>query len=122
MQILSQLGYHLFATEHTADFLREHGISSSRVNKISSGGEPNVLSLLNGGYIDFIINIPARGMERESTNQKGKFTDGFLIRRKAVDLDIPLITNRQLAEAFVIALEDMKKGKLAAKAWDEYIR
>ncbi len=121
MRILAELGYSLYATEHTHDFLKENGIESARVYKISSGGEPNVLTLIESGIIDFIINIPARGMERESTTAKGKFTDGFIIRRRAVDFDIPLITNRQLAEAFITALKDMKRGFLGVKAWDEYV-
>ncbi len=116
---LHQMGFTLYATEHTADFLKENHIPCERVYKIKSQGNPNVLTLLDSGNLDLIINIPARGLARPE-NSRGSLSDGFIIRRKAVDLNIPLITNRQLAEGFINALEEMKGKTLEAKAWDEY--
>ncbi|MBI2610360.1 carbamoyl-phosphate synthase (glutamine-hydrolyzing) large subunit [Candidatus Kaiserbacteria bacterium] len=113
MQLLVDLKFKLFATEHTADFLSVNGVACEKVYKISSKREPSVLSLIEEGAVDLIINIPTRAYERENT-------DGFIIRRKAVDMNIPLITNRQLAEAFVTALAEQKRNGLKAKAWDEY--
>jgi carbamoyl-phosphate synthase large subunit len=116
---LRDMGFKLYATEHTADFLNENGVEAKRVFKIKNGGEPNVLTLMENGDIDLIINLPARGLARNGHTSKGP-SDGFTIRRKAVDLNIPLITNRQLAEAFILALADTKLKDLAVKSWDEY--
>ncbi|MBI5457279.1 carbamoyl-phosphate synthase (glutamine-hydrolyzing) large subunit [Candidatus Kaiserbacteria bacterium] len=98
--VLANMGFKLYATEHTADFLRENNIPCEKVYKISSNIAPNVSGLFEGGELDLIINIPTKG--RENT------TDGFTIRRKAIDMNIPLITNRQLAEAFITALAEQK--------------
>jgi carbamoyl-phosphate synthase large subunit len=113
IQALEEMGYKIIATEHTADFLKENGVACEKVYKLSTKRSPNVGDLLSHGNLDLIINIPTRAFERENT-------DGFTIRRQAVDLRIPLITNRQLAEAFVIALAESREHPLQAKAWDEY--
>jgi len=113
MQMLADMKFKLFATEHTADFLSENDVPCEKVYKISSEREPSVLSLIERGAVDFIINIPTRSYERENT-------DGFIIRRKAIDMNIPLITNRQLAEAFVFALAERTNNGLKAKARTEY--
>jgi carbamoyl-phosphate synthase large subunit len=112
MQLLSNMKFKLFATEHTADFLRERGIACEKVYKISSKKNPSVAGLMENGDLDLIINIPTKAFANEST-------DGFIIRRKAIDLNIPLITNRQLADAFITALAEQKDG-LNAKSWEEY--
>ncbi len=113
LQMLADMKFKLFATEHTADFLSKNSIECEKVYKISSKRDPSVLSLIENGAVDLIINIPTRAYEREST-------DGFIIRRKAIDMNIPLITNRQLAEGFVIALAEQYGNGLKAKAWSEY--
>ena len=113
LRALVAMGFKLFATENTADFLRSHEIASEKVWKMRSRREPGVLSLIERGKIDLIINIPTRAYERENT-------DGFTIRRHAIDMNIPLITNRQLAEAFVTALEEQKVNGLKVKSWSEY--
>ncbi|MDO8576333.1 MAG: carbamoyl-phosphate synthase large subunit, partial [bacterium] len=100
IKLLDTMKFKFFATEHTADFLCENNILCDKVYKISSTIAPNVAELFDGGKLDLIINIPTKG--RENT------TDGFTIRRKAIDMNIPLITNRQLAEAFVTALAEQK--------------
>lgn len=118
IQELAAMKYTLFATEHTADFLRTNGVACERVYKIASGGKPNVRDLLDSGKLDLIINLPARGLARP---EKGKIpSDGFVIRRKAVDLNIPLITNRQLAEAFILALVECGTKTLPSLPWDHY--
>jgi len=127
LHLLSAMKFKLYATEHTADFLTLHDIPCEKVYKIRTAQSPNVSELLEnlpapqgasrqaGGTLDLIINIPTRAFVGENT-------DGFIIRRKAIDMNIPLITNRQLAEAFVAALaETESKGNgLNAKAWNEY--
>ncbi len=121
IQKLSEMGFKLFATEHTADFLKTHNIKSERVHKIKSKQEPNVRTLLDSGKLDLIINLPNRGLVREGNGKNGSDpSDGFIIRRKAVDFNISLITNRQLAEAFAMALAEVGEKGLSAKAWDAY--
>lgn len=112
MQILHKMKFNLFATEHTADFLLKNGIPCEKVYKIKAAKEPNVAGLLENGTVDLIINIPTRAFAGEST-------DGFTIRRKAIDLNIPLITNRQLAEAFIGALAEYKSGRVAT-SWQQF--
>lgn len=97
---LHELGLKLYATEDTAEFMRAHGIKTEKVYKIITDKDPGVLPLIDNGRVDLIINIPREALARESG-------DGFVIRRKAVDLNISLITNRQLAEAFCLALADI---------------
>ena len=113
IRLLADMGFKLYATEHTADFLLENEVECRKVYKISSKKNPNVSDLLADGTLDLIINIPTHVFAREST-------DGFTIRRKAIDMNIPLITNRQLAEAFITALHEQKSNGLKTKAWSEY--
>lgn len=108
---LAEKGFKLFATENTADFIKENGIACTKVYKMQKKKKPNVLDLLESGELDLIINIPIR--QREGL-------DGFAVRRKAVDLNIPLITNRQLAEAFVTALSETNVYETPLKSWAEY--
>jgi carbamoyl-phosphate synthase large subunit len=110
---LAKMDFKLFATENTADFLNENGVKCDKVYKISTKKEPSVDTLMEKGNLDLIINIPTRSFGREST-------DGYIIRRKAVDLNIPLITNRQLAESFIVAFSEMKSGQLKSEAVSAY--
>lgn len=112
IQKLVEMKFKLFATEHTADFLAEHKIKSTKVFKLHRRTKPNVGDLLNGGDLDLIVNIQARALKPSE--------DGFAVRRKAIDMNIPLITNRQLAEAFIMALAELGSADLAAKSWAEY--
>ena len=113
MQELHKMKFKLFATEHTADFLQKNDVPCEKVYKISTGKNPSVSGLIDKGGIDLIINIPTRTFGREST-------DGFIIRRKAVDLNIPLITNRQLADGFIMALAETKTNGRSSKSRDQY--
>ena len=108
---LAQMKFNLFATENTADFLRKSGIKCTKVTKGTGTGPKSVLGLVESGVLDLIINIPVRQRE---------VLDGFLTRRKAIDMNIPLITNRQLAEAFVTALSETDVHELPIKSWAEY--
>ncbi len=108
---LRDMGFVFYATEHTADFLAKHRIKSKKVFKLHQRKKPNVLDLLNSGELDLIINIQERALKPTE--------DGFAVRRKAVDMNIPLITNRQLAEAFVMALAERNHSG-TIKTWDEY--
>ena len=84
------------------------------VNKISQPNlKPNLGDLLEENRFDLIINIPTRASDQESK-------DGYIIRRMAVDLNIPLITNRQLADSFIMALSEMKPHSLKSNSLLEY--
>jgi len=111
---LSLLGFKIYATAQTHEFLSENGIKNTRAYKISEEAHPSVLDLLKEGSIDLVINISQPGSE------KGE-TDGFIIRRSCVDLGIPLITNLQAAELLVSALKSKKLEDLEIKSWDEYV-
>ncbi len=113
MKALRDMKFNIYATEHTADFLQRNGVDCKKVYKISSKEEPNVSDLFAKGSLDLIINIPTRAFT-------GETTDGSTIRRKAIDLNIPLITNRQLADGFITALAEEKGNELKAKSWKEY--
>ncbi|MDO8561590.1 MAG: carbamoyl-phosphate synthase (glutamine-hydrolyzing) large subunit [bacterium] len=113
LRALAKMNFKLFATENTADFMNANGVSCDKVYKISTKKEPSVRALIEKGNLDLIINIPTSAFGREST-------DGYIIRRMAVDLNIPLITNRQLAESFVVALGELNKNELKARSYREY--
>jgi carbamoyl-phosphate synthase large subunit len=75
--------------------------------------EPNVSSCIENGTIDFVLNIPKNYKKEEVTND-------YLIRRKAVDFGVPLLTNMELAKAFFDAVLKLNPDDLKIKAWDEY--
>lgn len=115
VQQLHAMGYQLFATEHTAEFIRGRNIPVTRLYKVSEKKSPNIAEYLHNNKIDFIINIP-RSFTRAAV------TDGFRIRRMAIDYNVSLIANTQLARALIQALYEMRmKGRtMHALAWDEY--
>jgi len=111
--ILSELKATLFATQGTGDFLREQGIETTILHWPLENKSPNVLDYLSSGKLDLIINIPKNYQEDELTND-------YIIRRRAVDFGIPLITNIQLAQRFVEAMSAKKFEDLEVKSWAEY--
>jgi len=113
-QQLNNMGYKLYATEGTSRFLDENGIQNIPLHKIRSNMKPNILDALGSRQIHLVINIP-KNYSREEV------TDGYLIRRKTIDFNIPLITNIQLAEALVEALQRYRIGDLKIKEWSEYV-
>ncbi|RMH05958.1 MAG: carbamoyl-phosphate synthase (glutamine-hydrolyzing) large subunit [Nitrospirae bacterium] len=113
-RLLQQMGKTLYATQGTAEFLHEHGIKTIPLAWPLDAQQPTVLDYLIQGKIDVVINIPKSFHEHELTND-------YLIRRKAVDLAIPVITNIQLAERFVEALSRKGLEDLQIKSWQEYV-
>jgi carbamoyl-phosphate synthase large subunit len=107
------MGFNFFATKGTADFLKANGIKSNVLYWPSENKEPNTLSYLADGKIDLVINIPKNIEKKELDND-------YLIRRKAVDFNVPLITNLQLAKRFVEAVSRTPLEQLKTKSWDEY--
>ncbi len=110
---LRDRGFNIFATYNTSKLLEENGVRNLALYKIHENKSPNIRDYLNKERIDFIINIPSGGSEKE-------LKDGYFIRRKAADLAIPLITNLQLAKLFVEAISSKEIKELEIKAWNEY--
>ena len=112
-RILKDLGIHLYATKGTADFLRVNNIETKVLQWPLDGKSPNTMEYLSQGKIDLVINIP-------KNYQKEELTNDYIIRRKAVDFGIPLITNIQLAQRFVEAISRKQVNDLEIKSWGEY--
>ncbi len=111
---LHDKGYRIYATGGTHRFLNDNGIPAVRVYWPSeSDMEPQALQLLHNKEIDLVVNIPKNLTPAELTN-------GHKIRRAAIDLNIPLLTNARLAAAFIGAFTSMKPDDIEIKAWDEY--
>lgn len=106
--------YNILATEHTADFLNKKGIKAKKIYKISSHKKPNALDYLSKNEIDLAIVIAS------PPHQEEKIFDEYLIRRKAIDFNVPLITNLQLAIVFVEAILRKKEEDLKILDWESY--
>ena len=113
-KMLIDHGYNLYATGGTSKFLTENGIQNTHVLWPSEDGdEPKALDLLHNHTIDMVVNIPKNLTSSELTN-------GYKIRRAAIDLNVPLITNARLASAFIYAFCTTKLEDIGIKAWGEY--
>ena len=113
-KMLIDHGYKLYATGGTSKFLNENGIENTHVLWPSEeGDEPKALDLLHNHTIDLVVNIPKNLTSSELTN-------GYKIRRAAIDLNVPLITNARLASAFIYAFCTTKLEDIGIKSWSEY--
>jgi carbamoyl-phosphate synthase large subunit len=112
-RMLLDMGVKLFATEGTAAFLGANGVPAEVLHWPSEAKSPNALEYLSQRKVDLVINIPKNSGEEELTND-------YLIRRKAADFGIPLITNLQLAQRLVEALSKKSIAELQIKSWQEY--
>lgn len=113
-KMLASKGYNLFATGGTHRFLEENGISSTRVYWPSEEDmEPQALTMLHERKIDMVVNIP-RDLSA------GELNNGYKIRRAAIDLNIPLITNARLASAFIEAFCTLGMDDIQIRSWQEY--
>ena len=124
MKKIDNLGFNIYATEHTSEFLDKNSIKNMLLSKIhekynnkleETKKEPvgNVFDFLADNRLDLVINIP-------DEYDKKILDDEYTIRRSAVDFAVPLITNRQLAELFVNALDQKGLSDLKIKSWGEY--
>ena len=112
--MLRDHGYKLFATPGTSRYLDENGIENTLVHWPSEEGQqPQALDMLHSKDIDMVVNVP----KNLST---GELSNGYKIRRAAIDLNIPLITNARLASAFIYAFCTQKLDDLEIKCWQEY--
>ena len=110
---LKENGFTLYATKGTHDFLKNNNIKTSIVHWPSEKKEPNAVTLLQNKKIDLVINIPKNYEKEELDND-------YVIRRKAVDFNIPLLTNEHNAKVFIESITKLKLQDLKIKAWDEY--
>jgi len=110
---LNEMGFKFYATKGTADFMEANGIKAEVLHWPLENKEPNTLSYIADGKIDLVINIP-KNIEKEELD------NDYLIRRKAVDFDVPLITDLQLAKRFVETIRSTSLKDLKVKSWDEY--
>ncbi|HZK04200.1 MAG TPA: carbamoyl-phosphate synthase (glutamine-hydrolyzing) large subunit [Bacteroidaceae bacterium] len=111
---LRDKGYNLFATGGTSKFLKENGVPNICVYWPSDEGQkPQALDMLHNKSIDMVVNIPKDLTQRELTN-------GYKIRRAAIDLNIPLITNARLASTFINAFCEIEIEDIPIKSWDEF--
>lgn len=112
-RMLQKKGYKLYATGGSSKFLTENGVKNTRVYWPSEEGQPQALDMLHKKEIDMVVNIP-----KDLT--VGELDNGYKIRRAAIDLNIPLITNARLASAFINAFCTMTIDDIAIKSWEEY--
>ena len=114
-QALQKAGYTIYATEGTAKFLDENGVKAIAVGWPDEAHKdiPNVMDMIHDHKFDLIVNIPKNHTKRELTN-------GYKIRRAAIDHNIPLITNARLASAFIEAFCKKSLDDLQIKSWQEY--
>jgi carbamoyl-phosphate synthase large subunit len=112
---LRDLGYTLYATRGTSKFLRGHGVPHTRLYKIRERRQPSLLDFITPDRLDLILNVPL-GLDR------AELTDGYIIRRRAIDYGVPLITNLQLAELLVKSLATKTLDDLHPLSYEHYVR
>ncbi len=110
---LTKKGYKIYATGGTAKFFNDNGVPATVVNWPDEEGDNNVMDLIAQHKFDLIINVPKNHTKRELTN-------GYRIRRGAIDHNIPLMTNGRLAKAFIEAFCSMDEKDIKVKSWQEY--
>ncbi|MFM9956948.1 MAG: carbamoyl-phosphate synthase large subunit [Phycisphaerales bacterium] len=113
VRAMQAMGVKMFATNGTAKFLSEAGVPVTRLEWPLSEAQPNCMDVLRERKVDLVINIP-------KSNKSEELTNGYMIRRAAVDYNVPLITNRQIAARFIEAVTKLKAKELKIKAWGEY--
>jgi carbamoyl-phosphate synthase large subunit len=116
-----EMGFKIYATEHTAEVLQAAGINSiSVLSKVkeSGGANPNILDYLQNQKIDLVINVPVANKQR---NYSDVLTDGYIIRRQAVEFNVPVITNLELASALVRVLKQRDRNGNSIRSLNEYM-
>ncbi len=112
--LLYEKGYKIYATGGTYNYLTENNIPAIKVYWPSEGDQhPQALEMLHNKEIDLVVNIPKNLTSKELSN-------GYKIRRAAIDLNIPLLTNARLASAFIEAISKYSMDDIEIKSWNEY--
>ena len=114
IKTLQEMGLKFYATKGTADFYKINGINMEVLNRPYDNTEPSIINYLESGKIDLVINIP-------KTDERVELDSDYIVRRRTIDLNIPLITNIQFAKRFVKALKKYNYNNLSVKSWDEYL-
>jgi carbamoyl-phosphate synthase large subunit len=113
-RMLKEKGYNIFGTEGTHRYLYENGIENTLLHwPDEEDRHPNTIEFIKEKKIDLVINIPKNYTKRELSN-------GYMIRRNAIDYNIPLITNSRVASAFIYAICKYKLTEIPVKSWDQY--
>ena len=112
-KMLVDHGYKLYATGGTSRYLTENSIENTLVYWPSEEGQPQALDMLHRHEIDMVVNVP-------KNLTAGELDNGYKIRRAAIDLNVPLITNARLASAFIYAFCTLSLDDLDIKSWQEY--
>jgi len=112
-RLLHEMSFTIFATRGTAEFLAANGVPSTILHWPDEKADPNVMDYLRNRKIDLVVNVPKNLSKNELDND-------YSIRRSAVDFNIPLITNPNLAAAFIMAFCRIKPGEMEIKSWNEY--
>ena len=110
---LVKKGYKVYATGGTAKFFNDNGVTATAVAWPDEEGQNNVMDMIAAHQFDLIINVPKNHTKRELTN-------GYRIRRGAIDHNIPLMTNVRLAKAFIEAFTALSQNDIKIKSWQEY--
>lgn len=111
--LLAENGYQLYATRGTGEFLKGNGIEVSILHWPDEEMHPNTLEYIRSGLIDLVVNIP-------KNLTQGELKNDYMIRRSAIDFNVPLITNARLAVAFINAFCRLDIDDISIKAWHEY--
>ncbi|MCK4327079.1 MAG: carbamoyl-phosphate synthase (glutamine-hydrolyzing) large subunit [Candidatus Diapherotrites archaeon] len=109
---LKAMGFNIFATEHTSEFLTGHGVENTLIYKAHEHKKPNTMDYIKEGKIELVMSIP-------NPLKKNSFDSAYLLRRTAADFSVPLFTNLQIAKLFVKAMES--SSELEIKHWGEYL-
>ena len=112
-RMLVEHGYKLYATSGSSKYLSENGVENTEVFWPSEDKQPQAIDMLHNHEIDLVVNIP-------KNLTSGELTNGYKIRRAAIDLNVPLITNSRLASAFINAFCRIKLDDIDIKSWAEY--
>ncbi len=121
---LFTLGYKIFATDTTAEYLKKQGMECHTVRKAheKSQGHDNFLDIVEGKQVAFVVNLSQPSSRLRDERVKRQLSDGFRIRRATVDNQIPLFTDLHLARAFVKALKNYEMGDLEIKSYKQYLK
>jgi len=115
----AEMGFKIYATAHTAGVLNDSGINATMLYKVHDAqANPNILDYLQERKIDLVINVP---MVNRRSSISDIITDGYIIRRQAVEFNVPVITNLQLAEALVEVLKKKGQNGNSIRTLNEYM-
>jgi carbamoyl-phosphate synthase large subunit len=118
-QAFADLGFKIYATAHTCDVLNVAGINAVRLFKVSEeNANPNILDYLAQRKIDLVVNVP---IANKPSTYSDILSDGYIIRRQAVEFNVPVITNLQLAAALVEVLKQKGKNGNSIRSLNEYM-